>query len=535
MALPQDILESAGRVWEYHNLTKLTAQSAELIPSPVPPRVFDYLDKVPLSTKLMDLPTPTLTILTRGVDALPESMQSPPQDLRTLSSWLYMAAGYRPVPGAKPEPTRPADIYVAAFAIEGLAPGLYHFGPTEFALRHLRDGPETLALLRRGRPDLNFLATSPAVLLVSAVFSRAGAVAGRRGYRNALTDAGRMTADVIAAATGLGIRTMTRLKVTDATSRELIGLSEDLDYATAEAVQAMVIWTEPAHFPMRPGEPPTAPLPPVPRTDVVAGTQYPLVLAAHKEVTTRGVAVREIRTPLTELSPMPANMPTDDLDGLIREPPSRPLREALQDARPANRFARKLIGRDALHHISMAAFRAGSFYPLMPEFGQAAIVRPMWVTQEILGFDPGLCFYDPMTSGWAMLEEGDFRDKTGALTRNRYWLEDASAVCAVVGNLRKLLLEVGPDAYRLAHLEAGLASRRMHLAAQSLGFAATVFDDFYDDAWRNFLKLANTGWEVLSVVAIGGPSTVKSADAGPATPKKAEADRSSGIIGFRDD
>lgn len=178
MSLPQDILEAAGRVWEYHLATKLTETSPPPPNATRPqPRVFDYLDKTALSPKLLDLPTATLTILTKGVDAMPESLQSPPQDLRTLSSWLYMAAGQRP---GNTE-IRSSEIYVAAFAIDGLAPGLYHFAPSEFALRKLREGLETLSLLRRGRPDLNFLATVPGALLVSTVFSVANALQGRRG------------------------------------------------------------------------------------------------------------------------------------------------------------------------------------------------------------------------------------------------------------------------------------------------------------------------------------------------------------------
>ena len=264
--MPQDILESAGRVWEYHLASKLTEQSP---PSPAAPasagRVFDYLPKVALSPKLLDLPTATMTILTKGVDALPESLQAPPQDVRTLSTWLYMAAGQR-----NGGPARPGEVYVAAFAVDGVPPGLYHFSAGEFALRRLREGPETLALLRRGRPDLNFLATAPAALLVSTVLARGIAQQGRRGYRAALLDAGHLVADCVAAATGLGMRTMTRLRMSDASTRELIGLPDDADASTAEGVQAMVVWADPASRPMPPAAPPDGPLATLPRPAIAA-------------------------------------------------------------------------------------------------------------------------------------------------------------------------------------------------------------------------------------------------------------------------
>ena len=336
MSLPQDILEAAGRVWEYHLATKLTETSPPPNATRLLPRVFDYLDKTALSPKLLDLPTATLTILTKGVDALPESLQSPPQDLRTLSSWLYMAAGQRP---GNIE-TRSSEIYVAAFAIDGLAPGLYHFAPSEFALRKLRDGPETLSLLRRGRPDLNFLATVPGALLVSTVFAPANAVQGRRGYRAAIIDGGHMLADCVAAATGLGLRTMSRLRMNEASMRELIGLPEDADDATAEAVQAMVVWADSSPTPMPVGAAIAGTLPGVPRPSPGKTTPQPLVLRVHRDVSTRGQPLREIRAPLTELSPVGVNLAMDAMP-CGREPANKPLREVLTTIRAADAFTKK--------------------------------------------------------------------------------------------------------------------------------------------------------------------------------------------------
>ena len=529
MPLPNDILEIAGRVWEYHMATKLTETSPAFVPARVPPRIFDYLPKVPLSPKLLDLPTPTLTVLTKGVDALPESMQSPPQDLRTLSTWLYMAAGKRP---GVPEP-RPAEIFVAAFAIAGLDTGLYHFAPAEYALRQLRDGPETLALLRRGRPDLHFLGTVPAALLVSTLFSTAGAVGGRRGYRTALLDAGGLAADCIAVATGLGIRTVSRLKMTDGPTRELIGLPEDYDDASAEAVQAMVVWADEATSPMPPGDVPDGPLMSVPRPPSGVSPP-PIVVAVHREVVARGVPAREIRPPWTDLSPVAVNVPTDTITG-CRELPSKSLRETLTAIRPAERFVKKPVGRDQLCLISTAGFRTGTVYPLHPEGGHAALVRGMWVAQDAVAHEPGLWYHDVILDGWGFLENGEFGAQTGPLTRNRFEVEDASAVCAIVANLRKLLLEAGPDAYRLAHVEAGLAARRMTMAAASLGFASQTYTDFHDDAWKHFLRLSATGWEVVAVFALGGPAAPRPVQGTPVQSVSPPAnEKASGVIGFKD-
>src|SRR6185503_20285439 len=106
-------------------------------------------------------PIGMLTLLNAGQDALPDSLRAPPQDLRTLASWLYYAAGESkktPVGGKFAVPTRsfaegdavfPFEVYVGAFAVKGLESGLYHFSPRVFALRKLREGAAALLQIKK--------------------------------------------------------------------------------------------------------------------------------------------------------------------------------------------------------------------------------------------------------------------------------------------------------------------------------------------------------------------------------------------------
>ena len=98
--LPHDILERIERVLEYHRSTKLTPQSVRTNPTvldaatkPSPYRCFDESASVPLPTNLLDASAPALALLSDGVGALPENQLHPPQDMRTLASWLFLANG----------------------------------------------------------------------------------------------------------------------------------------------------------------------------------------------------------------------------------------------------------------------------------------------------------------------------------------------------------------------------------------------------------------------------------------------------------
>src|SRR5262249_19119173 len=153
--------------------------------------------RVRLPTTLLDEPLGVLDVLDSSIGALPDSYLSPPQDLKTLATWLYMADGVigrrrndsveyplRTVPSQGD--LYPCEIYVAAFALHDLEPGFYHFNPRGFSLSKLREGVETLSQLKRGRPDLEFIKRAPAALLASTVYCRSSWRYGARGYRAAL-------------------------------------------------------------------------------------------------------------------------------------------------------------------------------------------------------------------------------------------------------------------------------------------------------------------------------------------------------------
>src|SRR5205814_886465 len=101
-SLPRDILDRVERVLDYHQKTKQTPATAplrkggstgEMSRATFAHRVFDELPKVALPTSLLDASSGTLEVLRSGLEAVPDSVTLPPQDLKTLASWLYFAYG----------------------------------------------------------------------------------------------------------------------------------------------------------------------------------------------------------------------------------------------------------------------------------------------------------------------------------------------------------------------------------------------------------------------------------------------------------
>ena len=76
----------------------------------------------------------------------------------------------------------------------------------------------------------------------------------------------------------------------------------------------------------------------------------------------------------------------------------------------------------------------------------------------------------------------------------------------MVADLKSLMNGAGPDAYRLAHLEAGVVAQRIHLAAASMDLGCAGSGAFYDDEVRGFLDLARGGWEPIYAASVGVPA-----------------------------
>ncbi|MDB5332231.1 MAG: hypothetical protein JWP03_3382 [Phycisphaerales bacterium] len=521
--LPREILDRVARVMDYHRASKLSPESVRANPpvldqatKPDTYRRFGDAPRVALPTHLLDAAVPMLSILSEGIGAVPESQLQPPQNLKTLATWLYFANGLvqRPSnPAVVPPRTCPSsgglypfEIYVAAFGIEGLEPGLYHYSVKEFSLRKLREGGVALAQIKRGRPDLNFLKSVPAALLVSTIFWRSAWRYRQRGYRMALLDAGHLVQNLVAAANALGIQTMPRLQSNDNTMRELIGVPANADFGSAEAVQTMVVWADHATLPAPESRAPVTRdvLPPIPRQPLSAQhVPYGSILATHNDCVAPGMPLREVRPPLTELSPVPDDLLTTELTSSEQPPVGPPARQVLLSRRTMRSFGRHALSREQFLLINRLAFRGGSVSPMSPDGPHTALLRPYWIVNAVAGMEAGLWYYDPRTDRWAMLRRGDFRSDAAYLCVEQPMCGNASALCFLTADLRTLLAGAGPDAYRLAHLEAGLVGQRLHLASTALGAGGCGIGAFYDEAVRAFLDIAETGWEPLYAMAVG--------------------------------
>jgi SagB-type dehydrogenase family enzyme len=127
------------------------------------------------------------------------------------------------------------------------------------------------------------------------------------------------------------------------------------------------------------------------------------------------------------------------------------------------------------------------------------------IVNSVEGIEPGAYYYDRKQHRLDLLRSGNFRRAAGFLCLDQALARDASAVLFHMANLNALALAFGERGYRLAELEAGLASGRVYLAAYAVGRGATGLT-FFDDQVTRFFSPHATALEPLLVTALGVPS-----------------------------
>src|SRR3989442_10132010 len=177
---------------------------------PFPFKVYTELPAIALPRWFEPVPTDTLAALGAS-----EYSPAPRLTLERLAAVLYFSAGVtkkKSYPGGgevlfRAAPSTGAlyqtEAYVAAGAVEGLEPGLYHFCPGDFTLRRLRGGDVRAALARAAADDT--LARRAAIIVLTAIYWRNTWKYQARGWRHLYWDSGTMLANLLAVARAEGL------------------------------------------------------------------------------------------------------------------------------------------------------------------------------------------------------------------------------------------------------------------------------------------------------------------------------------------
>ncbi|MCI0546096.1 MAG: SagB/ThcOx family dehydrogenase [Candidatus Rokubacteria bacterium] len=463
----------------------------EIKPSPF--KIYPGIDPEPLPREFPRLERDALAALRV------ERAETPaPLDREQLAAVLFFSAGItkrRRYPGGgevffRAAPSTGAlyqtEVYVVVGAAPGLASGVYHFGPGDFALRRLRAGDWRATLAAAAADEA--VARAPATLVLTAIYWRNTWKYQARGYRHLFWDSGSMLANILAAAAALDLPARLVAGFADGEVNRLVGVDP-----VREAALALV----PLGGPGAPAPPAGVPAPLSPEVIPLSAREvdYPLLRQAWADSTlTTGEEVAAWRGEAEPTGAVAART-------LVALPPPAPAAgRALGETIVARGSTREFSGEPiSAAELSTALHHATRGFPA--DF-PAGLVDLCLNVHAVTGIAPGAYAYYPARHALELLRPGDFRGDSAFLCLDQRLGGLSSATVFFLADLGRVLARFGNRGYRLANLEAGLIGGRLYLAAYAQRFGATGLT-FYDDEVVRFFSPHAAGRDALFVTALG--------------------------------
>ena len=498
----------------YHDLTKHSYWSIRSSPhyldwanKPSPFKIYPSIDPISLPRSLVQTLAPALEVTgSRGVLSTGEGGM----DLSRLSSILYYSAGvtkHKTYPGGElyfraaacAGALYPTEVYVVCGDIEGLAAGVYHFNPGDFALRRLREGDLRGVLARASGNDTNVKFAS-ATLAFTSISWRSTWKYRDRAYRYHFWDNGMIAANALAMAAAHRLRAQVVMGFVESHVNRLIGIDGRQELALS--LLPLGVNAE--------GVPDCAAIEDLPEIDFevvpvsISPVDYPSIREVHAASSmTNQEEVREWRESRIEsradaiegegfaLNPIPeAELPADSIEDVIQRRGS------------TRRFARKAMPYADLSVIIDRATRGIPSDLLEPD--RVPLNDIYAIVNRVDGLPPGAYFIRKEGHGMELLKPGDFSAKASYLVLDQELGGDACVSFFFMVDLQALLAAYGNRGYRAAQMEAGMIGGKMYLACYALKRGATGLT-FYDDDVTEFFSPHAAGKSCMLVVSVGIP------------------------------
>ena len=441
---------------------------------------------------------------------------SAPFDLQALATVLWHTAAVTDARGPvklRASPSSGAlfstELYVAARAVAGLPPGLWHYDAKAHALERLAGASPTDAQL--GAPSEPALQGAAAVIVATAVFRRTGHKYRDRSYRYVLADLGHALENLRLAAGACGARADLVNRFDEARAAATLGIDEGEEGVLALVALAPMAAQGPATVDAAPSpaaaERPTQTeprwlLPPAP-----AGQALPLGVtsAVHLATSLRAAAPPASTSPAAAPPASTADRPA----GSFPLPPAAAaasganLLAIIATRRSVRRFAPTPLSLDALAGVLAGMTAAGS-PPLL-----SAAVRVYVLVNAVAGLAPGAYRYE---SGPHRLVTRRADTDLRATAQAAAFDQDAIGGAAVVFVLAIKRATFAADAsgpargYRHAFIEAGLVGERIYIEAGARGLGVCAVGAFYDAEAAALLAIDPDHEWVVHFAALGVPS-----------------------------
>ena len=468
-------------------------------------KLYPTLPAIPLPRDL-DPPDAETIAAVSGFEAVGDGSL----DLDLLAQILFFSGGLtkkKVYPGGEEHHFRAAactgalyevEIYAVCGDIPGLAAGVYHFSPADFALRRLREGDFRVELVRAAAGE-EAVSGAPVTLILTAIFWRNAWKYRARAYRHFYWNSGTILANLLATAISARLASRVVMGFLDARVDHLLGIDGEREASLCLVPLGLnSLAPEPRAIPSI--APETVPLS---KEEV----DYPQIrqirsasmLASEEEVRAwRTAFVRAPAAPSQGIS-YPLQLTTE------ATLPSRTLGGVILRRGSTRRFAHAPM---TFPQLSTILDRSTRGIPTDFLGGPGtSLIDTYLIVNAVEGLPSGAYYFSPSRGSLESLKQGAFRREAGYLCLEQELGADASVVVFFLADLERILEQYGNRGYSAAQLEAGVRGGKMYLCAYALGLGATG-TTFYDDDVITFFSPHAQGNAAIFVVALGRAARV---------------------------
>jgi SagB-type dehydrogenase family enzyme len=433
-----------------------------------------------------------------------EKQQGAP-GLETISSICHLAGGltarsrqgsgyfyFRSAPSAGA--LYPNELYIAAFDIQNLPCGIYHYGAHNRFLTRIRNG-NFAQYLMAAIPSLG--PDRAGVFFVTGIFFRSAWKYRRRAYRYLLLDGGHLAENLRLAIRAAGYGGFLHHAFDDPKIDELLGVDDSregtlccVSISGGKPLQPMADASL-SSLPAR-----------VSAASRVSSSEivYPEIMdihAAAKFVTDDDAKpVSAANKPGLTASSAGFTVNISDTGPSVLD-----YARSVMQRRSKRNFISAAMDKNALHYLLWMLCRAAKTE--IDEFPNvSACVSAGFLAGNIQGCEPGFYLLNTLNEKAGPVFAGNVIEKMASVCLDQAWLKNAAVHFIFMTDLTMLFEKWGARGYRYAMLTAGRLGHAAYLGATALGLGACGIGAFYDKEARKVLGI-NDASAMLYLVAVG--------------------------------
>ena len=387
----------------------------------------------------------------------------------------------------------PIELYVVATNLEGLASGVYHFNPLEFALVRIREG-DYGSVLAEATDDAT--RSSMATIAMASLGWRNAWKYEARSYRHWFWDAGVIAANLLAVCHSEHIPIRLLMGFIDSDIDTLLDLKPGKE-ATVALGTIIGSQEPPSGPPVRQIQHLNLETEPLSRNEF----DYPIIWETNSA---SGLSNRpEVRSWLQKVDRDDSGIRRKVNETRShRDLDSATLEQVILQRGSTRRFSQKPIQMEALSAILEA-----STGPVPGDFlsRKETLIDFYMIINDVEGLEPGSYYYNRTNGSLELLKQGKLRHISGYLCLEQLLFSDASVVLFLMADLGTVLDRFGDRGYRAAQFEGGIRAGKIYLSSYALGIGASG-STFFDDAVTEFFSPHANKKSTMIAVGIGIPA-----------------------------